>query len=375
MTDPEDTAPRADTSYDHLTLKSLLGAWALSACSAEESLAVDEHLTDCAICADEALRLRQAVALLHPEDPLDLDPLLRARVLENCLGRRPARIPVPEWAAPYDAETARLDALLRDLDETDWRAPVTLEWHEKARTVSVAQVIGHLTAVDGLIAASLGIAEPLGRDAPCDPTERTELYWSRHGETALDAAARGTWRDQGHRLLRTVSFAGLGAGGLDVGYGAFSLPLRDAFLDRAMECWIHAGDIAEAVDYPYELPAPRHLHRMIDLSARMLPNALADLRRAGLARSPGRLVAAGAPCRTLHLEVEGEGGGHWYIPLDSPAGRASPDDTVAQVALESMEFCQLVAGHRPPEDLAAGQDGDRAAIRDVLVAAASMSRL
>ena len=77
----------------HRVLKSLLGAWALAACSAEETAAVEAHLTDCASCADEALRLRDAVGLLHPADSLDLDPLLRSRVLEGCLGRRPAAYP------------------------------------------------------------------------------------------------------------------------------------------------------------------------------------------------------------------------------------------------------------------------------------------
>lgn len=86
--------------YDHRVLRSLLGAWALSACSLDESLAVDGHLTSCAPCADEALRLRRAVELLHQEESLDLDPLLRARVLESCLGRRPARIPVPSGPRP-----------------------------------------------------------------------------------------------------------------------------------------------------------------------------------------------------------------------------------------------------------------------------------
>ena len=130
------------------------GAWALAACSAEETAAVEAHLTDCASCADEALRLRDAVGLLHPADSLDLDPLLRSRVLEGCLGRRPARIPVPEWATPYDAETAKLDALLRDMGEAEWRAPVRLRWFEDERPVeretTVAGVIGHLMAVDGL---------------------------------------------------------------------------------------------------------------------------------------------------------------------------------------------------------------------------------
>lgn len=368
--------PPVARALDHSTLKSLLGAWALSACSAQETLAVEEHLTDCALCADEAVRLRDAVGLLRPEDQLDLDPLLRTRVLENCLGRRPARIPVPEWAGPYDAEVARLDALLRDLGSSDWLAPVNLRWYTGSRVVSVMEVIEHLAAVDGLIAVALGMTEPVGaeRAMPPDPLVRTEAYWRRFADRS-SGEVRDTWREQGHSLLRTVSFAGRSAGGLGVAYGGSALPLRDAFLDRAFECWIHAGDIAEAVDYPYDPPAPWHLNRMIDLSARLLPDALADLRQSGLASSPGTLVAAGAPGRSLYLEVEGEGGGEWFISLDSPAATGSKEHSVAHIALDGVEFCQLTAGHRAPEDLAAGQEGDRGAIRDVLFAAARMSRL
>ncbi|MGW4006681.1 zf-HC2 domain-containing protein, partial [Streptomyces nigra] len=53
-------------ALEHRVLKSLLGAWALAACSPEETAAVEEHLGDCGGCADEALRLREAVGLLHP---------------------------------------------------------------------------------------------------------------------------------------------------------------------------------------------------------------------------------------------------------------------------------------------------------------------
>ncbi|MBT2391079.1 zf-HC2 domain-containing protein [Streptomyces sp. ISL-1] len=362
----------------HSVLKSLLGAWALSACSTEETAAVEEHLGDCAPCAEEALRLRDAVALLHTDRDLDLDPLLRFRVLENCLGRRPARIPVPTWANPYDAETARLDALLRDIGESEWHAPVRLKWFEGERQVSrrttVAGVIGHLMTVDGLVAGALGLDDPLGPAAPAIPTERTQAFW-RGAEEPPTRTIREPWRDQSHTLVRTVSFAGRGVAELSVSYGDFALPLRDSLLDRAFECWIHAGDIADAVDYPYEPPSGSHLHRMIDLAARLLPAALADRRRAGLAGPARQLVAAGAPGRSLHLEVEGSGGGNWYIALDSPAAVGSADRAVAQVALEGVEFCRLVAGHISPEEAAAGQDGDREAIRDVLFAAASLSRL
>ncbi|MFF3299176.1 maleylpyruvate isomerase N-terminal domain-containing protein [Streptomyces sp. NPDC001741] len=363
--------------FSHRVLKSLLGAWALAACSAEETAAVEEHLTSCAPCADEALRLRDAVGLLHTDGTLDLDPMLRSRVLEGCLGRRPARIPVPSWAAPYDAETARLDALLRDIGDSEWHAPVRLKWFEGERQVNrrttVAGVIGHLMAVDGLVSTALGLDDPLGEGGrPVSPTERTESFWAS-ARRPPTRAVRAPWRDQSHTLVRTVSFAGVQD--ISVPYGGFALPLHDSLLERAFECWVHGGDIADAVDYPYEPPASAHLHDMIDLAARLLPATLAGRRRAGLAGPARHLVTAGSPGRSLHLEVEGRGGGDWYIALDSPAALGSPAHTVAQVALDGVEFCRLVAGHVSPVEAAAGQEGDREAIRDVLCAAASLSRL
>ncbi|MDX3227379.1 maleylpyruvate isomerase N-terminal domain-containing protein [Streptomyces sp. ME19-01-6] len=379
---PEPLPSPPSPPLSHAVLKSLLGAWALTACSPEETAAVEAHLNHCTPCAEEALRLRDAVGLLHTEQSLDLDPLLRSRVLAGCLGRRPARIPVPDWAGVYDAEAARLDALLRDMGEAEWRAPVRLRWFDGKRLVgrdtTVAGVIGHLLVVDGILASSLGLPDPLGARAPGAPADRTEAYW--HGEPARrpeaagePGAVREPWREQGHALVRTVSFAGRGVRDLSVPYGDFSLPLGDSFVDRAFECWVHAGDIAEAIDYPYEPPASAHLTRMVDLCARLLPDALAERRRAGLAGPPRRLVEAGAPGRTLHLEVEGSG--DWYIPLDSPAARPSPEEAVAHIALDREAFYQLAAGHVPPQEAAAGQLGDTEAIRDVLFATASLSRL
>ncbi|MGW3654296.1 zf-HC2 domain-containing protein [Streptomyces sp. NPDC005151] len=395
--EPEPESPAAPPQppapvLPHRVLEALLGAWALAACSAEETEAVEAHLTGCAACADEALRLRDAVGLLHTDRSLDLDPLLRSRVLEGCLSRRPAKIPVPGWAVPYDAETARLDALLRDIGSSEWHAPVRLRWFEGERQVNrkttVAGVIGHLMTVDGLVSTALGLDDPVadgaggrggsdtaaGSELPLSPTPRTETYWSA-ARRPPTRAVREPWRDQSHALIRTVSFAGRGVAELSVSYGDFALPLQDALLDRAFECWVHGGDIADAVDYPYEAPSAAHLQPMIDLAARLLPAALAGRRRAGLAAPARHLVTAGSPGRSLHLEIEGSGGGNWYIALDSPAALGSPDHAVAQVALDSTEFCRLVAGHVSPVDAAAGQEGDREAIRDVLFAAASLSRL
>ncbi|MEU8722049.1 zf-HC2 domain-containing protein [Streptomyces antimycoticus] len=375
--------PSAAHPLSHDLLRSLLGAWALTACSPEETAAVEAHLNHCPSCAEEALRLRDAVGLLHTEHSLDLDPMLRSRVLAGCLGRRPARIPMPGWAGAYDAEAARLDALLRDMGEAEWRAPVRLKWFDgrrlAGRDTTVAGVIGHLMVVDGIIAASLGLPDPLGADAPRSPQVRTEAYWRHEPGASYGAgppgAVRELWREQGHALVRTVSFAGRGVAELDVPYGDFALPIRDAFLDRALECWVHAGDIAEAIDYPYEPPASAHLRAMIDLCVRLLPGTLAERRRAGLAAPPRRLVEAGTPGRTLHLQVEGTGGGDWYIALDSPAAVAAPEEAVATIALDQEAFYLLASGHVPPQEAAAGLSGDTEAIRDVLFATASLSRL
>ncbi|WP_424212420.1 maleylpyruvate isomerase N-terminal domain-containing protein [Streptomyces sp. BI20] len=381
MTGPVPVPVRAhapEPPRSHSVLKSLLGAWALSACSAEETEAVEAHLTECAPCADEALGLRDAVGLLHREEPLDLDPLLRARVLEGCLVRRPARIPVPSWAGPYDAETARLDDLLRDLPTAEWHTPVRLKWFEDeaqtSRRTTVAGVIGHLMTVDGLVAAALGLDDPLGPDAPPAPTERTESYWASLPHPAT-RQVREPWRDQSQNLLRTLSYAGPAAASLKVPYGPYELPLEDALVERAFECWVHAKDIADAVAYPYDPPAGAHLNLMIDLAARLLPASLAARRRAGLHRTGTRLVAAGAPGRTLRLELEGVGGGSWDIALDSPGATPSGDHVVAEVALDGVEFCRLAAGHVLPEEAMQGAYGDLEAAREVLYAAASLSRI
>jgi hypothetical protein len=378
----EELPPTPPLVLEHHVLKALLGAWALAACSPEETVAVEDHLGGCGSCADEALRLREAVGLLQRPESLDLDPGLRTRVLEGCLDRRPPRIPVPDWATPYDAETARLDALLQDIGDAEWHAPVRLRWFEAdeatSRRTTVAGVIAHLLTVDGLVAIALGLDDPLGEvtaDAPT-PAGRTEAYW-RASHFPPTRSVRVPWQEQSHDLVRTVSFTGGTGHGLAVPYGAFELPLRDAMLDRAFECWVHAEDIAEAVDYPYGPPSPRHLNRMIDLAARVLPSALAVRRRSGLASpAPGRhLVPAGEPGRTLRLEIEGDGGGEWLIPLDSPAAIGSAEHEIAHVALDGVEFCRLAAGHVSPAEAAAGQLGDREAIKDVLFAAASLSRM
>ncbi|UED88535.1 zf-HC2 domain-containing protein [Streptomyces profundus] len=394
--DPPDNA-RDEHRGHHQEVLSLLGAWALSACSDEEVERVESHLGHCARCADEGMRLRDAAMLLEPRRSLDLDPELRADVLDDCLSRRPARLPVPTWAAPLDAEAARFDALLHDMAEDEWLTAVRLRWFaeesELRRSTTVSGVLDHLLAVDGLLARTMGLPDPLagqpGLTDPDDPVARTLARWAAdERRSCRPTDAWQPWRAQTRALVWAASRTGGRMGERRVprsGYGPSHLPaeggalsLSDLYLDRAFACWVHAGDVAEAVEYPYEPPLAPHLRLLVDLAARRLPHSIAGRRRAGLARSPARLTTAGSPGRTLHLEIEGAGGGDWFIPLDSPVAgvnRTAARASVAHVALDDVVFCQLAAGRVTPEDAASGTEGDPDIVHDVLAAAAAMSRL
>ncbi|MFI5531514.1 zf-HC2 domain-containing protein [Kitasatospora sp. NPDC051853] len=356
----------------HEEYRSLLGAWALDACPRREAAEVGRHLDGCPECAEEAVRLREAAGRLAAEDPLEPSETLRQQVLDWCLARRAPELPVPAWAAPYAAETAKLDALLRDLGPQEWQEVAELPWHGGVERWRPAEVLAHLTAVDGYLAPALGLPDPVpdavpGAALPWIPEQRSpaaavlertgRLLAAQRVQEA--AAVRDRWREQGHALVRGAALRPRGAAAVD--YGFARLPLRDAFVDRAFETWVHGEDIARAVDYPYPPPLARHLRLMVDLAARMLPLALAA------AGTPG----AGRPGRVVRLVIDGPAAGEWLAPLDGTAAEGPP---VAELVLDGLEFCSLAAAHRSPERIPAGQHGDRGAIAELLRAAPLLSR-
>ncbi|MFJ4715426.1 zf-HC2 domain-containing protein [Streptomyces sp. NPDC088785] len=381
---------------EHEALRRLLGAWALRACSSSEREEIARHLEGCPSCAAEAERLRRVVELLHPHMDLDLPPALRAEVLGTCFAARSPQVEIPEWARPFDAETARLDALLNDMNAQEWRKPVQLAWREEdepaTRHTTVEGVLGHLLAVDAMVGAQLGLTDPVPRPdaetrAQDDPSSRTERLW-RHEEGEAAAAGSGArdeadpgglherWREHTYELIRTCSYGQGGVADIGVPYGpGVVLPLRLALLDRAFETWIHATDIADAVNYPYPAPVPEHLSTLIGVAVQMLPSVLAARRQAGLASPPLPLIRPGADGRSVRLEIRGESGGDWYLPIDAPDGPAGPDNCVGHVVLPEVAFCRLAAGHLSPRELAEQQVGDVVAATEILYAMASMSRL
>lgn len=414
------------TVEEHEALRSLLGAWALGACPRPEAAELERHLADCPACAEEAARLRDAADWLSVDEPLDQPVALRQQVIDWCLARRPAELPVPAWGAPYAAETAKLDSLLRDLGPEEWQEVADLPWHGGTERLRPAEVLCHLAAVDGYLARALGLPDPVPDAAagppaarrvppqdgdPVAPAPRVPPQggpWAGiTGRTARLAAelagrppqeVREHWRRQTRELVRTAALAP--RGNTPVDYGFAVLPLRDAFVDRAFECFVHGEDVARAVAYPYEPPAPQHLRQMIDLAVRMVPLALAARRAA---RPTGPLRApdgdGAGPGRRLRLVIDGPAAGEWLIPLDGtgatregrphdarPAPHGGPGaagarehgagagEPVAAMVLDGLEFCQLAAAHRDPDRLPVGEHGDRAAIREVLRAVPLLSR-
>ncbi|MFE6866946.1 zf-HC2 domain-containing protein [Kitasatospora sp. NPDC057692] len=405
------------TDEQHEALRSLLGAWALGAVPPREAAGLESHLDDCPECAEEADRLREAAGWLSVEEPLDQPAALRQQVLDWCLARRPADLPVPAWGLPYTAETAKLDALLRDLGPEEWQEVAELPWHGGTEYLRPAEVLCHLAAVDGYLAVALGLPDPVpggsgpgaaasaagpaaGRRVP--PQEavlpavprvpqqggpRWERITERTARLTAEQAGqppqriRARWRRHCHRLVRSAALAP--QGNTPVDFGFVTVPLRDAFVDRAFECYVHGEDVARAVAYPYDPPAPQHLRQMIDLAVRMLPLALAG-QRAAHPELTGAAVGApdGAPGRAdgrrsgrrVRLVIDGPASGEWLIPLDGPDAGPPDGEPVAAMVLDGLEFCQLAAAHRDPDRLPVGEHGDRAAIREVLRATPLLSR-
>jgi uncharacterized protein (TIGR03083 family) len=367
MTAPDANPDPAPVPADHETLRGLIGAWALDACTPGECAEVEQHLAHCPPCAEEAGRLRDAAGWLSTDDPLDPDPALRGSVIGWALSRRPATVPVAGYSTAYAAETARLDALLRDLGELDWQETAELRWHGGAQQRGIAEVLCHLAAVDGLLGVALGLPDPAsGRDLDQRTQQLTEQLRRRSPE-----AVRARWRAQTRALVETAALAEAGedghrTGDLTVDYGAFQLPLRDAFLDRAFECWIHAVDIADAVGYPYGPPRGAHLRELIGLAARMLPAAL----EATCGPAPDR----GSQPRVAKLVIEGRAESEWLIPLQPGPPVPPGTEPVTTLALDGVEFCFLAAARRDPARMPCGITGDRTTAHRLLHATHYLSR-
>lgn len=331
----------------HDTVAGLIGAWALDACSPEESELVRAHLGQCAACAREARVLREVAGELagdHMRPPPRVEAVLRTAARG---ARRPAPA-APEYARPYAAQVAALDLMLDDLTAEEWRRLAAYG------ELTVHDLVAHLAATDSVVAAGLGLAVRPPMTPGTTLVARTAVVVGAARSRPVEETRR-SWRAQAAELcgllLREPSFATA-----KVAVGR-PLPVPDVLVARAFETWVHGNDIAAATGRPAVLPLPEHLHAMADLAARALPFAIAR-----------RGTATGERCVRLHLT--GAGGGTWTIPL-APGGPVG--DPVAVLTVDIVEFCLLVGARREPDEVRAGIRGDDVPARELLRAAPALA--
>jgi anti-sigma factor RsiW len=130
-------------------------------------------------------------------------------------------------------------------------------------------------------------------------------------------------------------------------------PGADAALRRAFETWIHADDLRAALGRPEHPPGPDHLHAVLGLGVRLLPQAIGEF-------------GDGRPARAVALRLEGPGGGSWTVP----PGVTGP--VAASVTASAVEFFYLMGNRRDPGAVATAVTGDRTLAAALLRAAATL---
>ena len=220
------------------------------------------------------------------------------------------------------AQGDELAALLSGVDDVAWGTPTRCPgW-------TVADVMLHLAQTSELAAASAA------GDPPAADNGWTLFGMAADGNVDEAAAAavsaqRGAPPTAVYARWRTAAAAELGAlAACDphsrVSWVAGDLSARTLATTRLAECWIHANDVAAAVDV--ELESGDRLWHIARLAWRTLPYAFA---RAGVTLTGPVAVILDAP-----------GGSEWSF------GDASGAGTI--IRGEALEFCQVAARRMDP---------------------------
>ncbi len=362
----------------------LLGAWALDACDAEEAAAVTAHVHCCAACAQEATTLRRAAvalatltgrAVADTTDTADTDtadayaesPPPIAQVLTAALARRRPAPSVPAFAAPFAAAAGLFESALAELDGAARAAPSpVLGW-------TIGDLVTHVAATDGLLAAAIGIPADPPVDHRQDVVAHSEALIA-HARTRPAEYARALWRD-GIDAIAARLRAEPDLAGRSIQVGGIGLSVADQLTARAFETWIHARDIAHAVRLRLPDPVAHDLHVMSDLAARLL-DGLSTL------DIPG---ACEPPTGDVELTLTGPGGGSWLVHVGATDDRAegaahaggaegaARTPSAAEITLDTVEFCLLVGDRRRIDDLDVVITGDDLLGRRLLALAPALS--
>jgi len=229
-----------------------------------------------------------------------------------------------------EEQHSELAALLDDLDDAGWQRPTRCEgW-------TVADVVLHLAQTDELALASVQGDFAEGLDGLAGGVEQQGTV--DDGAAAIVAHERGLpnaallerWRTAAtalrdalatsdpHRRVRWVSG---------------QLSTQTLATTRLAECWIHTGDVAEALDVAQE-PTDR-LEHIARLAWRTLPYAFAR---------DGRELAG-----PVAFDLRGPSGQQWYFGADTKPATI--------IEGPGADLCLVAARRVAPEDTSLRGDG------------------
>jgi uncharacterized protein (TIGR03083 family) len=282
-----------------------------------------------------------------------------AAVRDRTASRRPP-LPtqVPEAAAPYATQIAELDTLLSGMDERQWAVRVLHDW-------DVPAVLGHLFAVDAVLAEALGVPVTPEAGTGIDVAERTRtVHRAFAGRPVYQVHT--AWRGQATAMLNHVT-ANPEQLGRMIGWLGIELSTTAVLLDRAAETWLHGGDIRAALGLPRHTPAQGDLAQLADGGAQLLPQVWP--------------VVIDQPGGQVLLRLRGEQPSDWVLDpatrSSRPVSAGAPDQSAVQasVTIDMLEFCYLLLGRRTPDDVSHQGTGDPVLVRATLAAAAGFARL
>jgi uncharacterized protein (TIGR03083 family) len=296
----------------------------------------DDTLDDVAV----AWGASTVVALLG--DTAEPPPLgLKAAVLDRVRGRVPAiGTRQVDPVTLYSARVRALRALLDDLRPGDWARCVSpYDW-------SVHAVVAHLLVIERYTATRFGIDAPDvdGLDG------RADHHLTIGAATIADELGRepevtaAAWAVAARRIVDLVTAPDVRPD-RPVRIHGWSFSLSSALVTRSLELWTHADDIRRAIGRPTERPPAEQLRTISAFSVRGLP-FLVQLRFPGAQVVPVRVV------------LTGDGGGTYDIGGDG--------EPVALLALDTADFCRLVAQRATPRGLDIVREGDRRVIASLL---------
>ncbi|RSM97545.1 hypothetical protein DMB42_45705 [Nonomuraea sp. WAC 01424] len=281
------------------------------------------------------------------EDPAVPAGSLRPQLLAGARARRRPAVPTAEWARPYAGRVAALDALLASAVDDDWSRVIVEGW-------TLQELVAHLAAKDGLLAASVGapvLGPPMAARDAAGRTADVQAY----ERARSPEQTRRDWRAQADALCRHLAAVDPATPATVDGMESV---VRDHILARCLETWVHTGDAARMAEIRLPDPVPEHIRPTADLCARLLPWTMLF---SGLDGSG----------RTLRLTLTGAGGGEWLLPLGvADTGPGTPD---AHVTADVVAFCFLLGGRGEPDGFPAELSGDLALARDVLTSAPALS--